>query len=176
MLERCAIRHGLFPPSRGLTAPCLPFPSPLPPLAARALHAHTLPGILGAGASDATNGWPKGVASSTHKLWEVPNGVRSCGGEREVAAVPLASPLPARALRRVVSCALLLAPQGTERVTRAAERNYSRFGFGGSTGDGGGGTARVFTSAGQSCGGTLLTAATCGGRRGGECAGAHGQQ
>jgi len=69
-----------------------------------------------------------------------------------------------------------LAPQGTERVTRAAERNYSRFGFGGSTGDGGGGTARVFTSAGQSCGGTLLTAATCGGRRGGECAGAHGQQ
>lgn len=107
LLERCAIRHGLFPPSRGLTAPCLPFPSPLPPLAARALHAHTLPGILGAGASDATNGWPKGVASSTHKLWEVPNGVRSCGGEREVAAVPLASPLPARALRRVVSCALL---------------------------------------------------------------------
>lgn len=70
--------------------------------------------------------------------------MRSCGGEREVAAVPLASPLPARALRRVVSCALLLAPQGTERVTRAAERNYSRFGFGGSTKDGDGGTTRVF--------------------------------
>lgn len=68
-----------------------------------------------------------------------------------------------------------LAPQGTERVTRAAERITA----------GSDSAARLKTvtavplvcsSAGQSCGGTLLTAATCDGRRGGECAGAHGQQ